>query len=311
MYEATQPMSPADEAAHETGKGELWSESWYMDFAATDCRLGGYVRLGVYPHLGVAWLWLVLVGGGLPDASQVRIVNHAFALPALPDLTVADATTWCQLRCIEPYRLWSVRAEGLVPPDVPFSIELECSAAAPVYRYAATMRYEQSSHVIGTVSVGERRLTVDAPGQRDHSWGVRDWWRIPWLWTAGCLDDGTRLHVVQLLLPRSIPPIGYVVAGSTGCMVEPVRCRVLGPPSRDGTPAPHTRLVLDDLDVRITPLVAAPVSLRGPSGQAGTLLRSLSSMTTSDGRTGSGWLEWNLPTGRTLTGGAAEADSAV
>ena len=45
------------------------------------------------------------------------------------------------------------------------------------------------------------------PGQRDHSWGVRDWWSMDWVWSALHLHDGTHLHGVDLRIPGA-PPMG-------------------------------------------------------------------------------------------------------
>ena len=46
-----------------------------------------------------------------------------------------------------------------------------------------------------------------SPGQRDHSWGVRDWWAMDWVWSALHLDDGTHIHGVDIRIPGA-PPIG-------------------------------------------------------------------------------------------------------
>ena len=56
------PVDPADEETHPAGPELLWSESYYLDFAAADGSLGGYVRIGRYPNLGVD-LVLGLRGG--------------------------------------------------------------------------------------------------------------------------------------------------------------------------------------------------------------------------------------------------------
>ena len=44
-------------------------------------------------------------------------------------------------------------------------------------------------------------MPVEGHGQRDHSWGVRDWWAFGWCWFAGRLDDGTRIHGADIRLP--------------------------------------------------------------------------------------------------------------
>ena len=60
----------------------------------------------------------------------------------------------------------------------------------------------------GSVTVDGREYTLNGvPGQRDHSWGVRDWWSMDWVWSALHLDDGTHVHGVDLRIPGA-PPIG-------------------------------------------------------------------------------------------------------
>src|SRR5262249_22562464 len=139
-----------------------------------------------------------------------------------------------------------------------------------------------------------RAVTVDAPGQRDHSWGARDWWRFPWLWAAAHLGDGTRAHVTQLLLPRPFPAYGYVA--TPGGRLDPVdSCRISTRPGAAPARPDRTELSTGGLDLTATALVPTHIPLDGPDGQVGTLLRVLSRVETPDGRTGAAWLEWNLP----------------
>ncbi|EUA42268.1 hypothetical protein I553_6128 [Mycobacterium xenopi 4042] len=70
------------------------------------------------------------------------------------------------------------------------------------YRYRLTTRYEIPCRVSGSVTVEDTEYMLDeVPGQRDHSWGVRDWWAMDWLWSALHLDDGTHLHGVDIRIP--------------------------------------------------------------------------------------------------------------
>ena len=78
MSEGT--LSSGDERAHAPGTERLWGESWYFDFTDREGTLGGYVRLGLYPNLGVAWYWACLVGEGRP---LVTVIDHEVPLPRL------------------------------------------------------------------------------------------------------------------------------------------------------------------------------------------------------------------------------------
>src|SRR4051794_35489599 len=57
--------APDDERPHQPGPERDWEESWWFDFVAAapaGATLGGFVRLGLWPHQGRAWFWAALVG---------------------------------------------------------------------------------------------------------------------------------------------------------------------------------------------------------------------------------------------------------
>ena len=51
-----------------------------------------------------------------------------------------------------------------------------------------------------TPQVGEDSA-FGGTGQRDHSWGVRDWWQFPWNWTSGHFEDGSFVHAARSIIP--------------------------------------------------------------------------------------------------------------
>ena len=71
-------LTAATKAAIPSGPEELWGESWYLDWAAADASYGGYVRLGLYPNLGLSWWWIALVGA---DRPLVLVVDHELPCP--------------------------------------------------------------------------------------------------------------------------------------------------------------------------------------------------------------------------------------
>jgi hypothetical protein len=284
-----------DELAHEPGPDSLWDESWYFDFADVDCELGGYVRLSTYPNHQKSWFWLALVGRWPGQARPV----HFFDWSTSPthghesEITLVEPDGSCLLRCEAPFERWSVLAGS---DDIELRLDWTCRA--PAYRYTDATRYEQPAHVTGEVIIDGTRLTIDAPGQREHSWGIRDWWRIPWLWAAAHLDDGTDLHLSRLLPHRPFRSFGYVMSADGG-LDHVDDCQVSAVPDAQGTPPERTELLIDHLRLTATALYFTSVPLRGPEGQVGTLARALCRFETVDGRAGPGWLEWNLPEKRT------------
>ena len=133
-------------------------------------------------------------------------------------------------------------------------------------------------------------------GQRDHSWGVRDWWINQWCWNAGRLADGTRFHSVspRTLEGEDIPfAAGYVIpAGET---LQPISsCRAREDVDANGLPTAG-QLEIDDLALAVEPRYFSPVLLTDPDGRVSRFPRCLARFSDPAGRQGFGWIEWNQP----------------
>src|SRR3954471_9216947 len=130
-------VSAGDEGRHPAGPEDLWGESWYLDWAASDASYGGYVRLGLYPNLGLSWWWIALVGA---DRPLVLVVDHELPCPdGDAALTPSAGTTSVSVSYPEPLRRFRVRSEavgieladpaqafhGLAAPSVPVKLDLE------------------------------------------------------------------------------------------------------------------------------------------------------------------------------------------
>ena len=206
-------LTAADELAHPPGEERLWGESWYFDFTDREGTLGGYVRLGLYPNLGVAWYWACLVGEGRP---LVTVIDHEVALPKAPSLEIRADGLWADHIVETPFDHMTLGCEAFAigvddPAEVygdlrgdrvPFGFDLEWETdRGGLYPWIGTTRYEVSCNVHGEILVGDETIDFDGIGQRDHSWGVRDWWSFGWVWTAGGLDDGTRFHTARIRVP--------------------------------------------------------------------------------------------------------------
>jgi hypothetical protein len=293
---------PSDERRHRPGAEALWNESWYFDFVARDGSVGGYVRLGLYPGLGTAWYWACFTG---PDRRTVMVVDHEVPLPT-STLEVRAEGLWADHNCETPLDHWSLGLEafgialdeaadayrGMVGERVPLGLDLEWETDGEVFAYPSGLdRYEVPCRVHGEVLVGKERFEVDGPGQRDHSWGVRDWWERGWCWTAFHLDDGRHLHAV---VPDDTPfSIGYVQGpdheseGVAYATVAPV----LG---SEGIPEAAS-LAVGGIDVTVDPLAWGPVLLTAPDGRVSRFPRGMARFTDSSGTTGLGWIEFNQP----------------
>jgi hypothetical protein len=303
-----EPLQPnaADEGAHAPTDEPLWNESWYFDFVDQGQDVGGWVRLGLIPNEGHAWINALLCG---PDMPTIAVLDWGAALP--DDHThVATDELQLDLEATEPlhsYRV-SLRGRGRAFDD-PADLLREGTAGRPVdvamdlvwttvgtpYQYRITTRYEIPCTVSGTVSADGRSYTfTDVPGQRDHSWAARDWWGMEWVWSALHLDDGEHLHAVEMRIP-GLPNfgIGYSQqAGQSLIELQSVSAEEeFGP---DALPR-GSRLELSPVGVTATIDVRghAPVLLKSVDGRLSSFPRAWATVATADGRRGVGWIEWN------------------
>jgi hypothetical protein len=307
-------LTRADERHHAVGDEALWNESWYFDFATTDGTLGGYVRIGLYPNEDECWYWACLVGEGRP---LVTVVDHSVALPKPGSLELRGTGLWADHTVETAFDHMTLGCEAFAlgvddPAEmygdprgdrVPFGLDLEFDTDGGAYPYPGGLtRYEVPCTVQGEVLVGAETIPLGGPegataiGQRDHSWGVRDWWTVGWTWTSGWLDDGTRFHGLAVRLGDQPVPYhpGYLQAPG-GRPVELERTGSSPVLGDEGLPTGDV-MILDDLRLDIDPVAFAPVLLDGGEGRVSRFPRALCRFHDPvGGRTGVGWTEWNQP----------------
>jgi hypothetical protein len=297
-------VDPDDERRHPPGEEALWQESYYLDFVADDDSVGGYVRLGMYPNLGVSW-WTTFVVG--PDRPTVASVAFDLAVPetglALRDPgfdvagTVDDPLGRFGVRGrapaaihADPAALYSTEPGEATTLD----LDLEWRTDGSAFHYELTTRYEIPCTVAGEVTIGDERLTVAGSGQRDHSWGVRDWWAFGWCWAAVRLDDGTRVHLADIRMPGFPVAFGYV-QDARG--TEPVAKIVMDEELADyGFPRrANISLEPSGINLAVEPLAFGPLLLVAGDGRTSRFPRAMARFSTDDGRRGTGWIEFNQP----------------
>lgn len=301
-------IDPADEARHAATDERFWNESYYFDFHDAAGRLGGYVRLGVCPNLGHTWYWACVVGAERP---LVTLVDHAVPLPAPGSLDVQAGDFAAHHHCEDPTRRFHVRVEGNAValddptriyrspdgPRVPLALDLRWETDGPGgYRFRDLTRYEIPCDVRGTISVGGETLAFEGHGQRDHSWGARDWWANAWCWNAGRLEDGTRFHSVapRTLAGEAVPwAAGYVQAPGEA-LVPISTSRATETLGADGLPSAG-RIEVGALHLDVGPRFFSPVLLTDPDGRVSRFPRCLARFADDAGRAGFGWIEWNQP----------------
>lgn len=314
---------PADELPHAPGPERDWNESWYFDFVDAAQGLAGWVRLGLTPNRGAGNWYLAAVTRTDPKqpTTTTTLVVSDFAAPA-PDVDLRLRTgsleaTHEVLGPLQKFRV-TLRGAGRVFEEAvdslrggeedgrPGHVELDLTYETDgvPYQYRLATRYEIPCRVSGTVRVddggGETAALLrvsGVPGQRDHSFGVRDWWAMDWVWSSIHLDDGHHIHATELRLPQGMRMgMGYVQRGGTASEI-----RAIGAEEEldgDGLTTGSRMAVWADglgeeLVMTIRPMGHTPVMLVSDDGRRSAFDRSWVEVSVADGRRGVGWLEWN------------------
>jgi len=303
---ATLRPEPEDEGTHPTGPEELWNESWYLDAVSDDGSLGAYYRLGRLPNLGdegSCMLAVCIVRAGEP---AIMLVEEA----PLPDgdgaaQALSTGRVHSEQSCEEPLGRFRVRVEGTGGAHADHSGPLRGEAGEPVeialdltwetdgipYQWRISTRYEIPCRVSGTVTVDGETLELKGPGQRDHSWGGRDWWASDWMWSALHLDDGTHTHAVTVPTHPDFG-VGYVQRGDDIRELGAVTSTAIESP--DGlTESGTIGMPPGQLDVELEPVAFGAILLEAPDGRVSHFPRAMCRVRTADGVEGLGWVEWN------------------
>ena len=303
---APHSVHPEDERRHAPGAELLWNESYYLDFVTREGGMAGYARIGLYPNLGVTWWTAMLVGADRPVVASVD-----YDLPVAGGTGLVIAADGVEVRGVVEEALVAMSLRGTAPgrrhaaPDEVYrgspgepttmALDLTWTTDGVPYHYDLTTRYEVPCLVAGEVAIGPERWQVTGHGQRDHSWGVRDWWAFGWCWAAARLDDGTRVHLADIRIPGQPVAFGYLQP--PGAPVESVTSlEVTEELGDEGLPVVgRAQIEPGPLDLRIEPLAFGPILLTSPDGRISRFPRAAARFTATDGRSGLGWIEWNQP----------------
>ncbi len=300
-------VDPADEKTHTRGEEELWNESWYFDFVNEDATVGGYVRIGLYPNLDTVWYWACLVG---VDRPLITVIDHEVPLPSpLPSLELRHDGLAAEHICDEPLERWSLGLEsfaivadqpaqmyhGAKGDLVPFGIDLEWETSGMPFAYPQFLtRYEIPCRVRGQVMYGKKKrstVAFDGVGQRDHSWGFRDWWATGWCWTAFHLEDGSHWHAVTTKPAHQGFGYRQPAGGDLEVYTDFTVDEVVDP---EGIPT-SAQLHIHGTEITFTPTAWAPVLLVAPDDRVSRFPRGMGHFVTAEGVRGVGWIEFSQP----------------
>ena len=211
---------------HEVGGSAEWSESFYFSFYHHPSGIFAFMRIGLKPNKKEKEMFCNFL---MPDGTFIGIKDQApFDGPEL-------AARGLKFTNIAPEERWNLSFSGALlmfgagepkPIDVSFSIDYD--AINPMFNYRecvsgekerisqsiASEHLEQYGRLKGRLRIGGNEYAIDGMGERDHSWGVRDWNAAKiWLWLNCQFSDSCAFNVTKLTVETGDVDAGYIYNG--------------------------------------------------------------------------------------------------
>lgn len=202
----------ANDGYHEPGVDARWRESYYFSFFDSRHRIGGFTSIGKRPAKGHAGSINALWGPELPTLVASEFDNFS----EHDDTYLVQGLRYAGESLFGSYRLTfsgvlndggtgvECDAEALgatsrsSAPKVDVTYDLRFTPTYPPYVYAPRQEWHNlfSGHVdeLGTVEgelvIQGRRYDIIGRAAKDHSWGVRDWFKpAAWRWIDLVSED--------------------------------------------------------------------------------------------------------------------------
>ncbi|RLB41574.1 MAG: hypothetical protein DRH30_06545 [Deltaproteobacteria bacterium] len=189
-----------DEDLHPVGDGGHWQESYYFNWADPAHDAFGLTRIGYRFGQDRIDGLVLTIHDGRPEFVYPA-VNLKGGAP-WTDHTAAGGLRAKELvyRMEEPLERWKIELRGR------HEIDLTWTAFTPAFDYhasgarvaenVAAWHFEQSGTVTGHLRLKGNELEINGTGQRDKSWGVRDWANVEgWNWISAQFGEGLSFNV--------------------------------------------------------------------------------------------------------------------
>lgn len=268
---------------HSAGTEKEWNESFYFNVYDRESDICAFMRIGLKPNMDERSAFCFIM---MPDGTSVGMMDQE---------GFGDGSLYAKglhFEVLEREKRWKMAFNGRMsrmtdngPCSVPVSFVLEFEARNEVFDYrecvdaegerissqVASEHLEQFGKITGSLMVGEEQFDISGLGERDHSWGVRDW-NAPkmWIWLTAQFSEKVALNVTKLFMEQGEVSAGYFhLNGKNLPLVKADVRTVLDP---DGTPRSLAMSLVDKfggkhkVTAEVMRLVAVP--LPGRDGRA-------------------------------------------
>jgi hypothetical protein len=166
------PVSNEDDCPHPPSEDPTWRESYYFNFVDRRSGLSGFSTIGLLPGQDKREMVFALFHEG---KRHIYYAEPKYFPSAGSPGQLSDAQLSFEM--IEPFMGWRIKFSG---NDL--FADIKWTRRFPPYYFGSgsgtswSGHFEQSGSVFGSVKLPDGRdLQLEGLGQRDKSWGPRDW----------------------------------------------------------------------------------------------------------------------------------------
>lgn len=209
-------LTEKDELRHAHDNDPRWRESLYWGFVLPDASLGGVVYLRLDPNAKTVSP-MILVYRNFGDVAY--FFNASDPMPARLELDDVSVQGF-RFKGLQPLSTCAVAFDD----SAGASLEFTFTGIHPPFDYAsnrvgcpsplAANRFEQTGRFEGMLRLKGETFPLSGFGQRDHSWGTRDWTAIQhYKWISAQSDDGLAVNLTCSVIRGETAFNGYVYDG--------------------------------------------------------------------------------------------------
>jgi hypothetical protein len=203
-----------DEFMHDPGPHRDWQESFFFSWFDAGSDAMGMARIGYRPSNHTADALLYTMRNGSVEGGYARLNTRYTGTPDPSHLSVGAL----EFHMCEPMSKWRLLLRGRDEVDLTWTAlhaPYDFRAEAPPGQYLppgiADVHMEQSGRVTGTVKMNGATYEIDGLGQRDKSWGDREWRTIEgWNWIPMLYGPDFTMNCTQLINGGRAYPCGYI-----------------------------------------------------------------------------------------------------
>jgi len=208
---------------HEKSDQKNWNESFYFSFYDRGNDICGFMRLGLKPNKNEKSLFCFFM---MPDGSMVgtkeemEFDGNELAMKGLTFTKVEDEKVW---NLQFEGDMASRKKEETAAAKVKFDLRFE--ALNPMFNYrdcvtgekedvsksVCSEHMEQMGKALGQLTIDGKEYYIKGLGERDHSWGERDW-TAPraWVWLTCQFNDGYGFNITKLYMDKGDVDAGFL-----------------------------------------------------------------------------------------------------